>query len=430
MKEYKRYKIINIVLIYLSAVFIFYFLGPIKWKTPNSLKLILFVVSCFLMLFLGFAIYYKKSSASISFDYNEAKMIKATKLMLFLNLIIITLYLFRNLGSKVLSFQNVIDWILNPSSQYMNKFSTQSYTVFDRIVGPLTTFSSFFLWSAIPLGIFYLKKLTFFSRFLLAANIIVELIRWFSLGTNKGVIDIILLFLCLYLYRSLAKGRGKNNNKFFRVFIIFIIALGLLYFTKNIGGRISENYEFLTNNLNGNIIDQNNFLLKIFPGLSSTIIYANSYLTQGYYGLSLCLEVHDFTPTFGIGHSVFLCENISDVLGSNLFEYTYINKANAFGWKSSSNWHTAFAWFANDLSFFGVPILMMLIGFYFAFICNNLFEKKKYNFFPLFCMMIQMFFYFSMNNQIFASPFSFMGFVGLNFYLFIFKSNLFKEKVS
>ena len=446
MSKYRSFKLIRVVLVYITATIIFYFIGPIDWRTPNVTKLLLFLAACLFMLFFGFSFFYSRirSTNQIKlqtyrrYSINESVLINGICWMLLLNLIINTLYFIRCLGSNTVSISNIITWILNPSTQYNNKFGSISSSLFSRIVAALTTFSSLFLWPAIPFGILFFRKLPLKVKILVVFNIIIELLRWLALGTNKGIIDIIILFLCLFLYKRFEQFDSNGIRKMVLskqvkkiialILAVLLIVMGLTYFTANISGRIDNNYVYFLNNLNGHQLKDNSLLTSLFPFMTSTLVYAHSYITQGYYGLSLCMEVDDFTPMFGIGHSPFLIENFNEMISGNLNDSTYIYKASQFGWNPNSCWHTAFAWFANDVSFIGVPFVMFIIGYYFAFVVFNLIEEKNKMFFPMFCLLIQLFFYISMNNQIFSNPFSFMGFVGMNLNFFCLRHSIFKSK--
>jgi hypothetical protein len=78
-----------------------------------------------------------------------------------------------------------------------------------------------------------------------------------------------------------------------------------------------------------------------------------SYLTQGYYGLSLALR-SDFQSTWGLGHSPFITSIYSRLTGDEkLYERSYVFKLRSQGWDDLGRWSTAFPWFANDVGFAG-----------------------------------------------------------------------------
>ena len=421
-----RYKkIIWYVEIYLIFTIVLFFIGPIRWDIPSPIKLITYLALISIMLSLGFRWYFKNINAC-TYDIEQryflpdSLILNHLKYMLVFNVIIFSMYLIRNLGGNSLSFTNILAWITNPSVQYMAKFDN-SAGFFGQISAALATFSSFFLWGTIPLGIIYFKKLRTSWKLLVILNIIVEAVRWLATGTNKGIIDLVIIMLCFLFYSMIQKDTHLGKKGLYIIIAVTLVIIGLSYFSTNIDGRVDGNYIYLMNNLGGNSLELNdNLLLKLFPGLTNLIIYADSYFTQGYYGLALGME-QNFTPMFGIGNSSFLRENIEEIFNCNLFQYTYMHKIDSLGWSEQSNWHSAYLWFANDFGFIGTLVVKLILGYYFAFICYHLFEERNCIFFPLFCMMIQMFFYFNM-------PFSFMGFVGMNLYLFLLRYKAIRPK--
>ena len=106
-------------------------------------------------------------------------------------------------------------------------------------------------------------------------------------------------------------------------------------------------------------------LLDIVPkSLIQTYMHSNTYLTQGYYHLGLALDI-DFTTTYFFGSNPASLNFGNSVLGLDLWEKTYMFKLyKEKGVSDIAQWHSAYMWFANDVSFFGVPIILFLLGFF------------------------------------------------------------------
>lgn len=124
----------------------------------------------------------------------------------------------------------------------------------------------------------------------------------------------------------------------------------------------------------------------------------SSYLTQGYYGMSQALTLN-WTPMFGLGNSMFVVDMITDNL-CDIHQYTYQAKLELLGWDSKVRWHSIYTWIANDVSFYGVPIIMFMIGAIFgmmfkdAIVTQNPFARISLFFFILLILFIPC------NNQI------------------------------
>ena len=322
-----------------------------------------------------------------------------------------------------ISFEIIINKILtgifNPSVNYNDKFVNLNNRLYN-FYAPIYTLTSVITYSIIPLSLYYFDKIDRKSKILACINIVVELSRWFVIGTNKGIIDIlIILFSVILLKRfqsdkKIIKKDSLNIKKiFFKFTIIIFLCLGILYFLNNINGRLEGRNSSILLSLHRTSLKRNSIYKELPEGLYSLVIYMQSYLTQGYYGLEISLD-NDFESMYGIGCSSFLTENLKDVVGDEFVKRSYIEKASRNGWSSTVNWHTAYTWIANDISFVGVFVFMFGLGIYFAKIVIYSINKVNWIFVPLFSSIFIMFFYFPMNNQLFNNPFQFMGFVGLN----------------
>ncbi|WP_147466621.1 hypothetical protein [Pseudomonas cichorii] len=124
------------------------------------------------------------------------------------------------------------------------------------------------------------------------------------------------------------------------------------------------------------------------------------YLVQGYQGVSISLG-EKFDSSYGIGHSVFLQRIFAEHLGIDVRDKTYQRKITA-RWDENVYWHSFYSYIANDVSFFGVAIVMLILGWYFAsiylsaIISDDFFAKMLL---PLFAIL---FLYIPANNQVFS----------------------------
>src|SRR5690606_37476022 len=102
------------------------------------------------------------------------------------------------------------------------------------------------------------------------------------------------------------------------------------------------------------------------------ILYSQltEYLTQGYrvFDLALILE---FKWTYGFGNSYFLSRQFDRVFSLGVSDSTYPAQASIYGVDKYIDWSTFYVWWASDLTFFGVGILMFFIGVYFKIIRNT-----------------------------------------------------------
>lgn len=112
------------------------------------------------------------------------------------------------------------------------------------------------------------------------------------------------------------------------------------------------------------MLDRDGLIFSLFGNrLGLAISLFIGYLSQGYYGLSLSLQL-SFEWTYGLGNSFALLSYAEQYFGVyGLEEITYPARMEAaFGWPAKMYWHTFFPWVASDLTFFGAAILMYFIG--------------------------------------------------------------------
>ena len=91
-----------------------------------------------------------------------------------------------------------------------------------------------------------------------------------------------------------------------------------------------------------------------------------SYLGQGYYHASLALDL-DFQPTFFLGSNPALI-GLGDLFGVDVWNRTYMHRLQVErGVDELGKWHSAYTWYAGDVSFYGVPFTLLGLGYVFGF---------------------------------------------------------------
>lgn len=124
------------------------------------------------------------------------------------------------------------------------------------------------------------------------------------------------------------------------------------------------------------------------------------YLVNGYFGMSLALD-EEFESSYGVGHSVFLQKTFDNHLGTNFEDRSFQHKI-SHRWDKNVLWHSAYSYFANDVSFAGVVFVMFTLGFFLGMCVwasvleGNLIASSLI---PLFGIMVL---YFPANNQVFG----------------------------
>lgn len=425
----------KIVQFYLCATVILYLLGPFKWPMHNSILFFTFLFAAQFALYIGYKIsinLYKGYRGEIHQADNKFRQL--LYIMILFNFVFTIFNTIHNTGMSGFSLQElyakVQNGLFNPYEQYKDKFSSAQFG------GAVLTYTSTLFaplcWSSVPLSLLYFKRLNKLFKFISLFSILLESFRWIATGTNKGIFDILIVISIILLIRKMQRvnsntiqisSKSKKKNKRKVLVVIILVTLGVTYFSNSIGSRVNENWYNLSMSTGNVPIELDSFLSKLCPPiLQPTLVYLTSYLTQGYYALSMALTL-PWTPMYGIGNSMFLMENFKEISGNDMYQYTYQTKLLEYGWNPVANWHSIYVWLANDFHFIGVIPIMFLIGVFFAEVVKDVVIIRNPSAVVLMCLFFIIFFYFPANNQVLSYPSTFMTFWTLTFYWFM-KRNL------
>ena len=434
------YRPMQLVQLYLLFIIILYVLGPLEWRTQNSFLFYIFLFASQGLLLLGYTLQIKRLYVKETIEQtlenrqglilSDEAVLKYLKKIIPINLLLTFMYLLRNTGVSGFSITQMISNLtrgfVDSGMQYSAKFTTE-IAFGGNFLAPIITLMSPFTWIVIPLSLIYFKRIGHVNKILTILTIFFEAARWVSNGTNKGVIDLIIIFAVVVLikqwqgkYMRLFKLQKNKQNKKIKTAIIIIILVvsGLLFFGNNISSRVNDNYSTISLITGGTEVNTNSPLMKITPkNYQPLLVYTAQYLTQGYYGLSIALN-EPFIPMFGVGNSYFLIENIQQMFDVDIWQYTYQERIEYKGWHPFVNWHSIYVWLANDISFPGVLLLMFFFGKYFALVTYKCLILKDPIASSLLVLILLCFFYFPCNNQILSSPITFMAFWSLNIFWF------------
>jgi len=390
--------------IYLFGGFIlftelFLFIGPCKFEIKHPFFLCFFLVCMNISLFLGYRTGVKKfKKKSYILQFNENSRLYTIKFFLVTSTLF-SLYRFHVvLGS--IRIVNIISRInasiFDFSSAYHGELSSNEYGVSFSF---LTIVLSFIIFSALPFGIYYWHKLSKSYKAIVAYLILVELILSIGTGQRQDVINLIVGIVLIVIAKV-----GINKKSIIFLLVSFIIAI--TFFVIAAIGRTGVNYsEVILLHDRFEIKDSYQQLLP--PSLYYPIGSIHFYLCHGYYNLSLIFDellISNYKYplfTFGFGNSWSLLHMINKYGGIDLMPYTYQGMLEATkGISSGGQWHTIYSWIANDVSFLGCPIVVYVIGYYFAKMWIEV--KKKSNFYaiPLLSMFSICVFWFFGNNQV------------------------------
>lgn len=402
----KLYVPLIIIEVYLLSTLILYQFGPIKWNTESPVKfwtLIFFYHCAFIA---GYIISIKKHKIKYNnkMQNKVLNFISKNLFWIFLICTICSFVMYRNVTHNnnwipLDFFQNFINGLLHPGSQYYSNITNTNY-VSSKIITMVFALFAFIYQSLFPLGLYFWKELKIKYRIWFIALLFFYFGTYVSIGTNKGIFNVMFIllstfFICVSTKDGMFK-RVFNNKK------IIMALVGVMLFTISFFGwtMYSRNNTHTISD-NGNIND-NKSLNEVLSEYVGTLLYrVDDYLTQGYYGMSLALD-EPFTTTYGIGNSDFLKSNFKSLFNIDVSNRTYQYKTNS-EWNSATKWHSFYGYWANDISFYGVILLMFIIGYYFALIWKDILFNHSLIAISLFPLFAIMFFNMPGNNMVFTS---------------------------
>lgn len=262
------------------------------------------------------------------------------------------------------------------------------------------------------LALFRFRSLKQVQKCCVIATLLIEAMRWVSIGTNKGLMDIVLLILTIYMInKMLYYGKESEHtkkrqrmNRWMTIGVLVLVILFLSFFGMAISSRIEGAYD---------VSNYDSFPYNLVPeGLRFLMDKVDSYLVQGYNNMEKIIENCEFRWTYGAGNSRFLMDAL-EKLGIFLEERTYPYQLAQYNVDPLASWHSAYAWFASDLTFVGVIFLMFVAGHYMCGLARDVITKEDPIAMALLYLMIMMVTNASCTNYVLAYTNGFWGFWGL-----------------
>lgn len=399
--------------LYLIAIVVFYFIGPVQWQTQNKFLLLLFLFFYQAAFAIGYSRQMKRPVRSANnlvcdknFIIRHFGIFCLVALILNL-LILIRISLLYGISSI---FQTMVLSLTDATKLYhanaMTEISAEMYggsflAVVNALASPITV-------AIVPIGFVLRKELPRRTRFVFFASVVSYFFMSMSTGRSEGLLKIaISLIIAFLLKKEKTRSNGTEKRPFWKVFVILAVVIGFLFAYS----ALMENRTLgsLGIPIGSNQINMDNALLKMFPGLSHLIVYLHIYLTEGYFGMSLALG-HSWIPTFFCGFSPWFRGEIEGLLGIDIKSATYMARATEYGWKYGTNWHTAYTWFANDVHWIGVIVLMYLAGKLLADVYRDAYNKKNPIAIGLLFLMVIFVIYLPANNYLFSDSDTFITF--------------------
>lgn len=428
--KYKQLLPLFLVELYLIATVVLAYLGPVQWNFVDPSQLLVILASYHIAFILGYLLYTKRAGRErdkgLSSNIHFGDLVDNYFWIILLLATVGTLISFKNV-----TMSDSFDWseywsgfklgLVHPwdaRALYAAKYLSGEY-LGNKYLSMTLLFFSVLKYLLVPILVFRWPFLSWTKK---TAGVLVAIIPICS-GVIMSlsainfyylfVISICLLTVCMSIRTQSKVGgvadnglSGIKNRKFCLAALVFLFAFSFWQFYAvkaevSLYSSIAEEQQPSTFDYfrdYGVGFDRES---DEYYGVGYDFYEKLSvYLTQGYKGISLSLN-RPFDSTFGVGHSVFLQRLFEDHLGFDIRSRTYQRKITEM-WDENIFWHSAYSYFANDVSFYGVILVVLLLGYYFAMVVHAALVADNFiakSLLPLFAIM---FLYMPANNQVFS----------------------------
>lgn len=392
----------NLFVIYIIITMFLNIFGP--WDYVNYNKIVVIV---YMTLFLAISTFAFKYAINKSI-YKNRKLVfkpnlKLNPLYIAKSSILISLFLYLYLlYEKFVMFgppgaQDSVFETINNAYNSKEFIFTRSYWLYSYLM-------VFDIFSRV-LGLYYFKKLSLNFKILFLLNLTLFLMYTiFYDGNQKALGDLVITLISVI---ALLYVKTSIKIKLRHLISIFSMVIISLYFLMiNLSERISG-WGWKPYTLDGlAYANYDHWMIRYLPEeLQIGGMALFNYISNGYYGLSLSLQL-PFEWSMGFGSSFAFREIITRWF--NIHELAYgapypERMQEVFGYDGYVNWVSIFPWLASDFTFFGAILLIALFVYIYALSWYNSVNYGNWISIVMFAHLNLFLVFVPNNNQLFQS---------------------------
>lgn len=391
---------ILLIQLYLSFAFLLFAFGPWPWPINNHWELYTFLIFAQLALLMGYLKALKNKPAIYIGKWSWEKLFK-------IGFLLNIFWIIPNLNNR-LKLENFDPFVLLSMFQLGLSDPGAAYKIRqgEEIVGGspiviLTILAAPFLQLLVPIGITYWHKLNWKRKALFVVFILIDLSSWIAAGTNQGIAELMLIIPFFIIAGSpmIINRIFSRRNLFLVVFSVVFLISFVSFFSKGMEGRLGKKIPLI--NVGAGIsANESNVIFNLFDDQRGIIMLC-SYLTQGYYGLSLSLE-QPFVWCYGFGHTYYLTrwyKKIDPSINIDMLNYPGRVETQT-GWSATLRYVSIYPWLASDVTFFGAIIVMFLLGYLFSKVWQDILWCKNPIALALSGILFLILMYIPLNNRL------------------------------
>lgn len=394
----------NIIFIYVLSTLMLFDFGPFDWNIGNPVELHVFVFASLLALYYG---YHRGVSAPLkrkTVVRRGVRRIHAYGAVLGSLIVIPVIYTY----TGKMPWQ-VLDVIRDQNQAYLEMGDTLANLLAEGASGSRLIVASIrgliapLSFAVIPLTIVnwgrFTRKQKMLSAMFILSCVLLSLFR----GTDKEIGEIMISTFSSGLVLLARKAgvrstrlKGKQIAVLVVAALILVSVAGTLFVDRK-QARLGAVDRICVADLGDGPLTCSDVSGGRYDFAVSIL---TSYASHGYYGLSIALK-NDFDFSFGIGHSSFLVNQYGLITNDlSLYRRTYLAKMPESGWDDKAVWSTVFPEIASDVSFFGVPMVMLVFGYLWGSAWKRAVRQADDYSLVFFAILMVFMFYIPANNQI------------------------------
>lgn len=419
--SFSLYGPMKVVVCYIIFTMVLHVIGPWEYRDESLLWAYVFMAAVLAAFVLGYASVISKMPRF--FELNEAvswrnlnRFLTVSKIGLTLQFLLISaLFILDIVAGKV-----SIESVFNPGQTYINALEVAYLEGDGSFLVQVRTLAAPIIYLANVFFIYNYSRVGKLWRYCLLITLAIQLVHGVSTrGAQKGFFDLFIMLASVgALNVYLDKQKFMHWLRLSGLLLASIISLFLVFQLSRLSAYDALDYagsDYIR------LIKDGWFFSALGNELGLSLALFVMYISHGYYGLSLCLDL-PFEWTYGLGNSFALTSYADQYFGiSNIELGTYpFRMQEQFGLPAKMYWHTFFPWVASDLSFFGVVPLMYLIGRGYArsftdgLLCGSPIGALMFYF------LTTLLLYLPANNQLMQSREMTIGFLSVTIYWLVF----------
>ncbi len=275
------------------------------------------------------------------------------------------------------------------------------------------------IFAALPLAILNWRRMAWWLWLLVGLALFSSVAFSILRGTDREIFDIIVIGAAAFMVVIIRQSIPLRRLVIPAVCALVIVAVAIVAFAdrrmqrasvQRIGTQASSLTEYVKTPegwfdlmciKDRFCLDPDHALVRhVDAPIKYTVLMLTSYLTQGYYGLSLAMT-ENFHSTFGIGHSPAITRLYERLSGNTLiYERSYTYGLRKLGWSDESQWSTIFTSLANDVDFPGAIAVICVLAFLLGRSWRDAIGSSNDAAAIVFCLLFQLFVYAPANNQL------------------------------